>query len=411
LRVLFLNYEYAPLGGGAGIATRALAHCLVDTGVQVDVLTSGWRRAATGTPSTKIDLERRSGGNGEDRLQVLRVPTSRHGLHDVGIAGAFHYVRAARRPLRRLLESRRYDAAHIFFGLPTGLLLSRVRAAGVPVVLSLRGSDVPGYDTTKPVLQALHVLLRPLTRRIWRRADRVVALSHGLAELARQTSPTLQFEVIRNGVDPDLFHPPAVIRTPGPVRFLSVARLIQRKNLSVLLDAWSRLERRRYRLEIVGSGPQSAALRERVTELGLDDEVTFAGAMDHAALAHRYRAADVFALTPTSESFGNVFAEAMASGLPVVGSRVGGIPEYVTHLQNGLLVAPENPAELAAALATLGEDSALRHRMAEANRRKALDELRWSVAASRYLEIYESLTARAPSRAGEMQTRPSYGPG
>src|SRR5690606_8004337 len=96
-----------------------------------------------------------------------------------------------------------------FFSMPTGLLtlLPPTRPLS-PYVVSLRGSDVPGYDPYNTKVERLHSLLKPLTRRIWRRAGRVVALSDALAETAKETAPDLDIDVIPNGIDPERFSPP-----------------------------------------------------------------------------------------------------------------------------------------------------------------------------------------------------------
>lgn len=386
MRILLLNYEYPPLGGGAGVATAALAHGLVQRGVTVDVVTA-WTGASGPEPSSD-----KEGGGGPN---LYWVKTRRQGIHQAGMASAGGFLLGAVPIIRRLVHSRRYDLAHFFFSLPTGALLPFAGWAGIPTVVSLRGSDVPGYDRSNRALQAAHHLLRPVTRWIWRRADRMVAVCENLGELARHTQPGLRFDVIRNGVDLELFRPPddrRPTRLDG-IRCIAVARLIERKGLAHLLHAWSLLERGRYRLEIIGDGPEEGRLRAVAADLGIDGEVYFAGALDRTPLAERYRQADLFTLTPSDEAFGNVFAEALACGLPIVGSNIGGIPELVRHGENGLLVSPGDPGELAGAIRRLADNRMLRRAMGIRNRAKAEATLSWDYATDCYLELYHELTA------------------
>ncbi|MGI9190106.1 MAG: glycosyltransferase [Longimicrobiaceae bacterium] len=302
MRVLLLNYEYPPLGGGAGVATAALAQGLAVRGVAVDVVTA--RDDRSDPPETEFA-----------GLKLHPVFTKRKGVHQAGIAGAYSYLLGAVPIVRRLLHSNRYDAVHVFFSLPTGALIPLVGLTAEPVVVSLRGSDVPGYDRSKPKLQRAHRALLPLTRWIWRRADRVVAVCDSLRKLARETEPDLRVDVVPNGVDLDLFRPAPEPRPArrGPVRCIAVARLIQRKGLADLLRACSLLERGSFRLEIVGDGPSEDLLRSLAGELGVGGDVHFAGALERTALAERYREADLFTLVPFDEAFGTVFAEALAS--------------------------------------------------------------------------------------------------
>ncbi|MFL5473028.1 MAG: glycosyltransferase, partial [Gemmatimonadales bacterium] len=393
---------YPPLGGGAGVATAALANDLAERGVTVDVVTAGLPgRESTVLGSAEVEEL--------GRLRIYRVPSQRIGVHEAGMRGAASYLLHAFPLVRRLVRTTTYDAVHIFFSLPTGALLPLVASRGTQVVLSLRGSDVPGYDPYNRSMQWIHRLLLPLTRWIWRRADRVVAVCDSLGQLTQETVPGLGYTVIPNGVDLTLFHPAAgagQVRGRGPIRCLAVARLVERKGLGDLMRAFALLPRGRFSLEIVGDGPDRELLGELAKNLGIASEICFAGSLDRNAVAERYRAADLFTLPSSAEAFGNVFAEALASGLPIVGSTVGGIPELVEHGVNGLLIDPGQPLALAQAIQYLAHDPELRRMMSIRNRAKAEAVLEWSQATSRYLALYDSLShrARAPFPLSQRRT-------
>jgi glycosyltransferase involved in cell wall biosynthesis len=131
--------------------------------------------------------------------------------------------------------------------------------------------------------------------------------------------------------------------------------------------------------------------------LGIADDVDFLGPLAQDALAERYRAADLFTLVPFDEAFGNVYAEALAAGLPIVGSAVGGIPELVDDGENGLLVPPGDPAATAGAIRRLADDPALRRQMSAANRARAEATLSWDHMAEQYVALYRRLAARIPA--------------
>jgi glycosyltransferase involved in cell wall biosynthesis len=383
-RILLLNYEYPPLGGGAGYASEALVERLVDRGIAVDVVTSSVQAG----PAWRVE-ERRPG------LEMHWIRTRRKGIHQVGLKGAGGYLLGAAPVVRKLVHARRYDVAHVFFSLPTGALLPFLDLRRTPAIVSLRGSDVPGYDMSKLSLERAHRVLRPLTKWIWRRSDQVVTVCSALGDLVRRTDPGLDIEVIQNGVDLDLFTPPADRVHPlEPVRCLAVSRLIQRKGIGTLLRGWALLERGRFQLEVAGDGPLAAYYRTLADELGIAGEVRFLGALDRPTLAERYRAADLFTLVPYDEAFGNVYAEALASGLPIVGSRVGGIPELVDDGDNGILV-PAGDAELtAAAITCLADDPGRRREMSTANRSWAVSTLSWDHMTDRYVELYRRVAGR-----------------
>ncbi|HEU4699166.1 MAG TPA: glycosyltransferase [Gemmatimonadales bacterium] len=384
--MLLLNYEFPPLGGGAGVASAALARSLAARGVTVDVVT-----AAVGAAPECVRWGR--------RLAVYRVATGRTRLHQASVGDAARYLAAALPLVRRLARRHRYDVAHCFFSLPTGVLLPVGGLGAARTVVSLRGSDVPGYDRANATVERLHRVLRPLTRHLWRRSDRVVTVCRALGELARETWPALRYDVVRNGVDLALFRPPVPPRAPrvDRVHCLAVARLVARKGQADLLRAWTLLERGRFTLELVGRGADEAELRALAAALGIADEVRFTGVLSHRELAERYRAADLFTLVPYDEAFGNVFAEALAAGLPIVGSDVGGIPELVTDGVHGTLLAPGDPAAIAAAIRALADDPGRRAAMAARNRRHAEATLGWDVVTGQYLALYDELLhGRAP---------------
>src|SRR3954451_5243965 len=394
MRVLLLNYEYPPFGGGAGVATEALARGLARRGMMVEVITAG---EEAGEHS---ELLWDGAAEVEGLLTVHRIRVKRVGVHQAGMRAAMGYLRGAIPLVRRRLREQQFDVVHFFFSLPTAAMLPFLDLGETPVVVSLRGSDVPGYDPHQRGLERAHRLLRPLTRWIWRRAARVVAVCESLGRQAQQTLPGLEYSVIQNGVDLGRFRPRAIGRgAPNQrIRCLAVSRLVERKGLDDLIRAFAALERGRYELEIGGGGADEQSLRAMVAELGLEDLVHFAGPLARGRTAARYRDADIFTLASWEEAFGNAFAEALASGLPVVGTNVGGIPELVEHGRNGVLVPPRDPETLAEAIRFLGERPELRAEMGRRNRAHAEANLSWERMTTRYLATYQGLRRRAPAR-------------
>ncbi|HEX6669472.1 MAG TPA: glycosyltransferase family 4 protein [Gemmatimonadales bacterium] len=393
MRVLLLNYEFPPLGGGAGVATQALARGLAARGVTVDVVTAGER--------DECRSEVLWDGHGEEGLlTVYRVKCSRTGVHEAGMAGAFSYLHHALPLVRARMRDEHYDIVHLFFSLPTGAMLPFLNLGDTPVIVSLRGSDVPGYDPHQKTLERCHRMLLPVTRWIWRRAARVVAVCESLGRLALRTDPGLQYSVIPNGVDLTRFRPSTRVhgRHGGKIRCIAVARLVERKGLGDLIEALAALERGRFELEILGSGPDEQRLKDLACRLGVSREVIFAGSVSRSEIPGRYRDADIFTLASWEEAFGNVFAEAMASGLPIVGSAVGGIPELVEHGKNGFLVPPREPRALAAAIRLLADNPDLRAEIGRRNRAQAEANLSWARVTTRYLSTYNGVLRRVPAR-------------
>jgi glycosyltransferase involved in cell wall biosynthesis len=182
--------------------------------------------------------------------------------------------------------------------------------------------------------------------------------------------------VVYNGVDLKSFRPdPTVAREPELI--LSAGRLVPKKGFADLLDACRLLREhgRSFRCRIIGEGPLRAELEAQAADLG--DVVEFAGARTQEELAQEYQRAAVFVLAATVPPDGNtdalptVLLEAMASGCPVVSTRVAGIPEIVDHEENGLLVEPGAAPALSAAIERLLADPQLRARFGANARLKA----------------------------------------
>jgi len=155
-----------------------------------------------------------------------------------------------------------------------------------------------------------------------------------------------------------------------------VGRLEREKGHSVLLEAIARLSDRGIpvQLDLVGDGTLLDALRARARELGVEDRVTFAGAVGQDRIQDHYRRADAFCLPSLGEGIPVVLMEALASGLPAVASNTMGIPELIEDGVTGLLVPAGRPDELAAAVERLAADPALRRALGERGRRKVIDE-------------------------------------
>ncbi|MEA2482657.1 MAG: hypothetical protein QOC55_604 [Thermoleophilaceae bacterium] len=205
-----------------------------------------------------------------------------------------------------------------------------------------------------------------------READLVVVTSeHARATLEELSGPLDQVRMLRLGVDLDRFH----YRAPEArdrLRVLNVAQLVPRKGQAHLLEAIARLRENAVDIEltVVGGGEERARLEAQAGELGIGDRVTFRGALGQDDVLAAYRDADVFCLTSYAEGQPVVVMEAMASGLPVVATRVAGTPELVADGQTGLLVDAGAPDQVAAALGRLAGDEDLRQRLSRAGRER-----------------------------------------
>jgi len=380
MRLLYLNYEYPPLGGGAANASRYLMET--------------WRSQ----PDLSVDLvcaspDRTRVDEVSDRLRVHRLDIGKRGsIHYQSQADLLRYAWAAWGYGRRLASEQRYDGCLAFFGIPCGFV---ARKLGLPYIVSLRGSDVPGYNPRFALLDTL--LFRRMSRGIWRGARAVVANSAGLKSLALKTLPEQSIEVIPNGADCERFSP-APERSPGKrLRVLCVSRLIARKGVDDLIRALHALTEPAD-LTIVGSGNLESELKALTSQLGIGERVTFLGAHDHEALPDLYRAADLFVLPSHNEGMSNTVLEALASGLPVLLTPTGGTEELLDEQVNGRLIQAGDPASIAAAITYYQCEPEAISAHGRASRARA-EALSWSLVAEEYLQLCRTCFADDGARS------------
>ena len=209
-------------------------------------------------------------------------------------------------------------------------------------------------------------------------ADFIVTCSTANADYLRQLlsrEAAGRIQVIHHGVDLGRFMP-GQAKEPG--RILSVGRLVPKKGFADLIAALDQLNRDGYGFdaEIYGGGPLHDDLRRQAQRCGLTDHIRFHGARPQEAIIAAYRRAALFVLAPVITDTGdrdgipNVLVEAMACGVPVISTRVSGIPELITDGIDGLLVEPDDPVGLAQAMARLLTDPDLGARLGRAGRQK-----------------------------------------
>jgi len=381
-RILFFNYEFPPIGGGSGNANAYLFREFSRRdGLAIDCVTSNLDREDEVFPL-------------HDRIRLHRLAVGKKDLHFWAQRELATYLFRAGGKAKDLLAVNGYDLCHAFGGFPAGLLAWRLRRRA-PYILSLRGSDVPGFN---PRFKWQYAVLQPLFRRIWRGARSVTATSAGLRQLAQKFEPSLAVEVIPNGVDAEEFSP----AEPGgrePGLLLCVSRLIERKGVQHLVAAFPEVLRRdpSARLTIVGSGDLEGALRDQVRQLGCQEKISFAGEIEHAALPEFYRRAQVFVQPSYSEGMSNTVLEAMACGLPVVVSAEGGRQELCGA--NAAMVSFGDHHALGRILAELlGRPERLAAMGAES--RSIAEGYSWQAAAERYLELYRKVLEN-PTKAAK----------
>jgi glycogen(starch) synthase len=375
MRILIINSEYPPVGGGAANASQNLAIKLVELGSEVRVLTSHYGQL----PKLKTEQ-----GVPVQRIQAFRRNQARSGGFEQGI-----FVLSGIFGLTRLLRGWQPDIILSFFGVPSGAITWLTKwKTGIPYVVSLRGGDVPGF---RPYDFALyHRLISPVLRRVWHHAGAVIANSTGLKELAEEFDHHTEVQIIPNGVDANQFTLPNE-RNWDPTEMLFVGRLVYQKGIDLLIEALSGLKSHSWRLNLVGIGPHQPFLEDLAKKRGILDRIDFKGWLSGTTLIQEYKKANVFVFPSRHEGMPNAVLEAMACGLPVVATQIAGNQELVIPGETGLLVPPDDVTSLNAALDSILTNSETRMKMGAAGRKLVEDEFTWDRTASQYLAVMQKI--------------------
>ena len=397
MRVAMVSEHASPLAvlggvdaGGQNVHVASLAQGMARHGVDVVVHT---RRDDVGLPR-RVRMGR---GVTVDHVQAgpaQAVPKDE----------LLPYMDAFAADLHRQWSVRRPDVVHAHFWMSGLAALAAARPLGIPVVHTFHALGVvkrrhQGERDTSPAGRAA------VERRLVREADRVVATcTDEVFELLHLGGDRRRISVVPCGVDLTTFHPAVrpEPRAPGLRRLVCVGRLVERKGVGNAITALGRLRAAGGPdTELVVAGgpdarhldrdPEVARLREVAAQAGVADRVVFRGRVGREDLPALFRSADAAVCVPWYEPFGIVPLEAMACGVPVVASAVGGIIDTVVHGRTGVHVPPRCPDRLAEALGELLLDPDRLRSLGRAGASRARAKYSWDRIAGQTLQSYEDL--------------------
>ncbi len=275
------------------------------------------------------------------------------------------------RQLHQLAEEKSASLIHLYLGTEAARALPYLKTETRTKVVSFHGADL-SESLAQSDLEGLI-----------ENVDLFLVRSHSLGEVLRQRGcPPERIRLNRTGVPVASIAPVKSLPTDRPLRLLQACRFISKKGLDVTLEACVRLKERgwTWRLDLLGDGPERASLEALAARLGIADWVAFPGFMPNAILMQRLPEYDLF-LHPSRttaegdrEGIPNALLEAMGQGIPVVSTRHSGIPEAITHRENGLLIERAGPEQLATEIDILLRDPDTYRRLSQGAYRRIKEE-------------------------------------
>jgi L-malate glycosyltransferase len=377
LKVLMLNYEFPPLGGGAGNANYYLLKELARyPGLKIDLVTSSASSSKEEIFAANI------------RIHYLNINKKGRQLQYQTNLNILIYTFKAFLFARKLAKNNHYNICHAFFGIPCGFIALFLK---LPYVVSLRGSDVPFYN--KRFYWLDKIILKYLSHIVWKNASAVTALSKNLVNLARKTS-NQKIEIIYNGVDTEKFKPDKLIlKKEKTFNLVFAGRLIERKGLTYLIKAFLNLEKKypELRLQIAGDGPLFKQYLKMINDNQVGNKVILHGFLESENLALLYRKSHLFVLPSLNEALGNATLEALSSGLPIITTDTGAA-ELING--NGIVVKKKNAKDIEKAIIYYLDKRELLDAQSVISRNIAV-KMSWKGAADAYFTIYNKLAQTA----------------
>lgn len=338
-KILVLNYEFPPLGGGASPVSYELALKLSETGdFDIDVVTMGYK-----------DLPKYEEVNKNFRIHRVKCLRSKKELCHPWEQAT--YLVSGWFKCKELLLKNKFDICHCHFIIPTGVLALRLKQKfGLPYIITSHGSDVPGFNTDR--FQFLHKFTGPFLRKISKESKNIVSPSNYLKDLIlKNISENFSDKVIviPNGIDIYKFKPQEKKKY-----IFSSGRLLARKGFQYLIQAVSDSDIG-YEVHIAGDGPMMGELKALAGKS--KTKVVLHGWLDNKGKEYKdlLEQSAIFVLMSKMESFGMVIAEAMSAGCAIITTNISGCAQVVE--ESGILINPENASDLKDILDTLLSDN------------------------------------------------------
>ena len=381
LKILVVNYEYPPIGGGGGVICRDIAEEIVNMGHEVTVVTSKF---------AKLKDEEINGG-----VRIIRVPVFfRKKQNTASILSMLSYLPNSIFYINKLFKKEDFDIINTHFAIPsgpTGNFISKLK--NVPNILSIHGGDI--FDPSKSLSPHKTFGLRQTVKKMLTNADRVVAQSSDTKRNATSLYDIKRkIDVIPLGIKPNGFKRKSKKElglSENKQTLITIGRLIKRKNLEELLDIFAKMKKESdCELVIIGDGPENENLKQKINSLSLQDDVKLAGRVDEELKFQYLNASDIYVSTAVHEGFGIVFLEAMECGLPVICYNRGGQVDFLRNNETGYLIDLGNKDSFFNNLLSLLNSSEKKEKIKFYNK-ELVKEYYISNVAKQYLSIFDEV--------------------
>ena len=361
--ILIFSTAYLPLIGGAEVTVKEITQRLPDW--QFDMITA------------KIQ----SGLAKFERIGNINI-------YRVGLGwrlDKYFFPWLAYFKARKLHQGKNYQVVQAIMAFYAGLaaLFFKWKYPQVKYLLTMQSGDSDFFIWLRTWFWY------PLYKKIYTKADYIQAISQFLVKRARRYGYRGDIEIVPNGVDLDKFQTSHKSQIINHKVIITVSRLVKKNGLDDLIKAIAQLD---VKLLILGKGPDENKLKKLVKDLKIEDKVIFMGHVQYNDLPKYYSMANVFVRPSLSEGLGNVFLEAMACGVPVIGTPVGGIPDFLKDRETGLFCQVRNPQNIAERVKELLSNDGLRRIIISNGQKLVKEKYSWSKISQQMEQIFQKLS-------------------
>ena len=367
MKILILNYEFPPLGGGASPVCHEIAKEYVKLGHSVDVVTMDFK----GLPEYEVI----------DGIDIHRVKCFRKKAEVCSTHEMFSYVISAIAFLNNHLKGKKYDTCHCHFIIPTGVTALWIKKRfGINYVITTHGSDVPGYNPDRFGFE--HHFTRPLLKMICKNAKGICSPSLYLSNLIKENIGHFNIKHIPNGIDLNNFK--LDLSKPKGNIILSTGRLLKRKGFQTLIKAVHDVNLP-FEVHIAGDGPYRNELMNMAR--GSKTKIVFHGWIEKGSrkLLGLYEKALIYVLASSNENASIALLEAMAAKTVVITTNVSGCPETVGD--TGFLIDYDDDGRLREILVMLSKHPAMIKEYSEKAHERLLDNFLWDKIIQDYIQL------------------------
>ncbi len=380
MKILVLIHEFPPIGGGGGHVALDLGRELVKRGHDIVLITSHFK-----------DLEKEEWIDG---MRIIRVPALRNEAFRASFLSMSTYIATGLWACFRLLKKWRPDVIHVHFAVPAGgLAWAFSRLTKIPYVLTAHLGDVPGGAPEKTDRWFRWIF--PLTHRIWRDAKQIVAVSKFTRQLALKHYP-VDIKVIYNGVDVNNLKSKE-LNIHKPPRIVFAGRFAEQKNPLQIVRTLAALKDLPWQIVMIGDGQLRERIETEVRQHGMQDRFLFTGWITPTDVLDWFSKSDILFMPSFSEGLPVVGVQALAMGLALVVSHIGGFVDLVAEGKNGFLVDKNRPADFAERLKSLLTSEEKLSAFRQNSRREAA-KFALSSVVQNYEKIYENCFDESDSK-------------